>query len=256
MKIITWNINSINARLGILEKVLKKHSPEILMLQETKSQDMNFPEFEIKSWGYNVIFKGQKSYNGVAILVKDSLNIKNDIVELPGINDSENARFIQLEIEDITFVNIYAPNGNPVGTEKFTYKMEWMEALNKHLKSLMEQNRKIVMGGDYNICPTKQDVHDWEANKKDALCHPETIKHYNRLINIGFTDVFRTFHPEPEQYTFWGYRHNGFEANRGWRIDFFLLNPDILESVKNCWVDSEFRGMEKPSDHTPLILEM
>jgi exodeoxyribonuclease III len=253
MKIITWNINSINARFAILTKVLEKHSPDVLMLQETKSQDINFPDFEIKALGYEVAFRGQKSYNGVAVLTKKKP--ETVLIDIPGYPDA-NARFCQVEIDDIVFIDIYAPNGNPVPSEKFVYKLAWHEAMNKHLKKLQSKGKQIILGGDFNICPTKIDVHDFERNKNDALCQPESIKHYNRLINMGFVDIFRMFNTDPEQYTFWGYRHDAFNANRGWRIDFFLLTPEIAEKAKKCWVDADFRAMEKPSDHTCLILEI
>ncbi len=236
-----------------LEKLLKKHSPDVLMLQETKSQDINFPEFEIKTLGYEVAFRGQKSYNGVAVLTKKKA--ENPLFEFPNYKD-ENSRVSQVEIGDTVFLGIYAPNGNPIGTPKFDYKLEWHEAMNKHLKKLMHDGKKIIVGGDFNICPTKIDVYDFEKNKNDALCQPESIRHYNRLINMGFVEAFRMFHKGADLYSFWGYRHNAYNVNRGWRIDFFLLTPDIAEKAKKCWVDSEFREMEKPSDHAPLILEL
>jgi exodeoxyribonuclease-3 len=161
MKVVTWNINSINARMHVLEEVLKKHSPDVLMLQETKSQDVNFPIIDLKSLGYEVAFKGQKSYNGIAVLTK----VKPDgiLLELPGIEDT-NARFCQIEMGGKVFICIYAPNGNPIGTEKFEYKLEWHEALNKHLKNLMAEGKEIVLGGDFNICPTRKDVYDFDRN--------------------------------------------------------------------------------------------
>lgn len=257
MKVITWNINSINARFGILEKLITKHKPDVVMLQETKSQDINFPEFEIKALGYDVVFRGQKSYNGVALLVKDDFleggGINSILLEFPDFPDA-NSRVCQLELGDKVFLGIYAPNGNPVPSEKFEYKLAWHEAMNQHVKSLINAGKQLIIGGDFNICPTKIDVYDFEKNKKDALCQPESIKHYNRLINMGLVDAFRMLHGESELYSFWGYRHMAYPNNRGWRIDFFLLSPEIAEQVEKCWVDTEFREMEKPSDHAPLIL--
>jgi len=255
MKIITWNINSINARFDLLKKVLKKHEPDIVMLQETKSQDINFPEMEVKSLGYNVVFRGQKSYNGVAMLIKENLKFENPLIDIPNFKD-DNARFVQAEVKGVTFIGVYAPNGNPVDSPKFDYKLEWHEAINKHLKKLKAAHKKVIIGGDFNIVPTRIDVWDFDKYADNSLCHPESIKHYNRLINMGYVDAFRIFEQGKDNYTFWDYRRARFNSNKGFRIDFFLLSPDIAEKAKKCWIDTSFRAMEKSSDHTTLILEI
>jgi exodeoxyribonuclease-3 len=257
MRIITWNINSINARFQILKTLIEKHQPDVLMLQEIKCQKQNFPEMELNLLGYTSTFKGQKSYNGVAILTKEQPS--NILTELPNANDKENARFISLEINGVTYVCIYAPNGNPVPSEKFDYKLKWHKALNEYLDKLNKQDKKVIIGGDFNIVPTVNDVYDFEKYKNNALCQPESIAFYDELTQkIGYTEVFRNLHKtQKDIYTFHSYMMNRFARNHGFRIDFFMTTSNITNDINSCEIDFEIRkNHEKPSDHSPLILNL
>ena len=257
MKISTWNVNSINARLDHLIKFVKKDQSDIYLLQELKTVEDNFPKDAISKLGYNCYVVGQKAWNGVAILSKQKIKITN--LKIPNYDD-ENARFIECEIklskiyQKIKIINIYLPNGNPIETEKFDYKINWMKKLNEYIFNLRKLNIPTIIGGDFNVIPSDEDVYAPENYKNDACAHPYTRKEFRTLINMGFTDLVKNFIDGNTNWTFWGYRGGGWQKGNGLRIDHFLLTPELADIVKNVLVNREPRGWEKASDHTPVTV--
>ena len=260
MKIATWNVNSIRSRLLHVLNFLKNQSPEILLLQELKCINDQFPKNELKEIGYNSYINGQKAWNGVAILSKNKLDIKN--YKIPTYQKDNNSRFLEAEIshnklkKNIKLFCIYLPNGNPIESDKFLYKLEWMKKFNQYIKSLYEKNIPMIIGGDFNVIPTDDDVYSPENFKDDACAHPETRKLYRLLINLGFNDIVKEFIPGKTNWTYWGYRGGGWQKGNGLRIDHFLTTPEITDVIKKVAIDRKPRGLEKPSDHTPVILEL
>lgn len=252
MKIASWNVNSIKAREDHVARFLDESKTDILFMQELKGEA--FPEQRFKDMGYHAYVHGQKAYNGVAILSKKELS--NPVNILLGDDADKQARFISAELNGVTLINIYLPNGNPVGTEKFDYKLSWMNRLYAVLKSLREERKPFLIGGDFNVIPEDRDCHDPKAWEGDALFRPESKKQLRRLENLGLYDAFRIFNQEDGQYTFWDYQAGAWPQNKGIRIDHFLLSPEMTDRVKNCTIDTGPRGWEKPSDHTPIILEI
>lgn len=252
MKIATWNVNSIKARLEVVQKWMDINKPDLLLIQELKGQD--FPSSAFDSLGYKSTCVTQKTYNGVAMLSKTPLNLIYD--KLPGFEEDKQARYLECCLNDIHFINIYLPNGNPVDSEKFPYKLKWMEALYKHLASLREKNVPFAIGGDFNIIPAEKDCYAPDQWKGDALFHPDSLKIYRKILHLGLTDAFRIYNNTNRQYTFWDYQAGAWPQDKGLRIDHFLLSPDIADCLVNCVIDKEPRGWEKPSDHTPLIMEL
>ena len=257
MIISSWNVNSVRARMENIKEYLNKFSPDIMMMQEIKTPNETYPYEDIKSLKYENYVFGQKSYNGVAIISKNKLyNIKNDI-----INDkNKQSRVISAEVKHkkktITLINIYTPNGNPVDTEKYTYKLYWLDSLIKKLKSLTKKNDNIIIGGDFNIIPSEEDVHNPENYKNDALFRLEIRKKLRELINLGFHDAYRYIYPDKEGYTFWDYTSGAWQKNNGMRIDHFLVSNSLINIVKNVNINKFPRGREKPSDHTPIEIEL
>ncbi len=252
MKIASWNINSIKVRKEHVKKWLQSSDIDVLLLQELKS--LNFPEKEFKDIGYNSAIKAQKTYNGVAILSKNPIKIISD--RLPEYEDDEQARYLEVIINNVRIINIYLPNGNPATSDKYKYKLEWMEKLYLHLKKLRKDNIDFLVGGDFNVIPENIDCYspkDWE---NDALFMNDTKKQFRKLINLGLTDAFRINNNESEQYTFWDYQAGCWAQNKGIRIDHFLTSPSITDKIKSCIIDKTPRSWEKPSDHTPIILEL
>ena len=260
MKIVSWNVNSINARIEHLKKFIKKDQSDIYFLQELKCTEENFPYEEIKKLGYFSIVNGQKAWNGVAILSKIPLKIINN--KMPTYKEDINSRFIETEIEisaikkRIKIFNIYLPNGNPIDTEKFEYKIEWMKKFNKYILELLNNNDPILIGGDFNVIPTDDDVYSPENFRNDACTHPKTRKLYRELINCGLTDTIKYLIKGKTNWTFWGYRGGGWQKGNGLRIDHFLTSPEITDKIKSVKINREPRGWEKASDHTPIILEL
>ncbi len=227
------------------------------MMQEIKTPDENFPYEDIKSLKYENYVFGQKSYNGVAIISKKKLNnIKNDIFS----DKNKQSRIISAELKHkkktIILINVYTPNGNPVDTEKYTYKLYWLDSLIKKLKFLSKKNANIIIGGDFNIIPSEEDVHNPENYKNDALFKLEVRKKLRELINLGFHDAYRYIHPNKEGYTFWDYTSGAWQKNNGMRIDHFLVSNSLINLVKNVNINKFPRGREKPSDHTPIEIEL
>jgi exodeoxyribonuclease-3 len=250
MNIVTWNVNSIKARLEHAQRFLKENAPDVLMMQELKTEDFPASAFE----GYQAVFAGQKTYNGVAVLSKNPIKI---ILErLPGDDEDTQARYLECETAGVRIINIYLPNGNPVESEKYPYKLRWMDRLYAHLKNLRDQNIPFIVGGDFNIIPEDQDCHDPKTWAEDALFRLESRAKFRRLLNLGLTDAFRIFDTRPKQYSYWDYQAGARPKNYGIRIDHFLLSPEMADRARACRIDDAPRDWEKPSDHVPVILKI
>lgn len=258
MKIATWNINGIKARLETVKTWLGAASPDIACFQEIKSVDENFPAEIFEELGYNVAVHGQKGFNGVALLSK--IPFDEVIRGLPGDDGDAQARYIEgvfsIPSGVVRVVNIYLPNGNPIDSDKFPYKLSWMERLRSRVKELLTYEEPFVVAGDYNVIPTPEDVYDPAAWVNDALFRPETRAQFQSLLNIGLTDAFRACHDEPHQFTFWDYQAGAWQKNHGIRIDHLLLSPQAADRLVSCDIDAEPRGWEKPSDHVPVVMEL
>lgn len=257
MKITTWNINGIKARLEGLVTWLEQAKPDIACLQEIKSQDENFPAERFEELGYNVAVHGQKSFNGVAVLSRKPFD--EVLPRLPGDDTDDHARYLETVVSTssgvVRVASIYLPNGNPVDTEKYPYKLSWMERLREHVKELLTFEEPLVLAGDYNVIPTENDVHDPQAWEGDALFLPETRSSFNALVNLGLTDGWRACHHENHQYTFWDYQRGSWQKDHGIRIDHMLLSPQAADRLKTSGIDRFTRGWEKPSDHVPVWCE-
>ncbi len=258
LRIATWNVNSIKARLPRVLDWLADTGPDVVLLQETKSVEEAFPALEIGDLGYNHAVVGQKSYNGVAILSKHPIEV--EATSLPGDEGDEQARYIEAVIDSgarpIRVASIYLPNGNPTDTEKFPYKLAWLDRLREHAQALLGLEEALVLGGDYNVCPTDADVYDPEGWRDDALCRPESRQRFRALVYEGFTDAFRAFHPEPHLYSFWDYQAGRWQKDQGLRIDHLLLSPQAADRLADSDIDRGPRGKEKPSDHTPVWCDL
>lgn len=254
MKIASFNINGVKARLPRLLEWLKETAPDVACLQELKSIDENFPRLEIEELGYNVVTHGQKSFNGVALVSK--LPVEDVRRGLPGDETDEQARYIEAFIGGVRIASIYLPNGNPAPGEKFDYKLSWMDRLVAHVRGLLAYEEVLVLAGDYNVCPKDVDVYDPQGWREDALCRPESRARFRQLMNLGLTDALRLFAPSGPQYTFWDYQRGAWQKDHGLRIDHLLLSPQAADRVKGCAVDRVPRGKEKASDHTPIWCEI
>lgn len=253
MKIATYNINGIKARLPRILEWLDEAKPDVVLLQEIKSVDENFPRVEFEDKGYIVETHGQKSFNGVAILSKFPLE---DIRRgLPGDDTDEQARWIEATVMSSTPIKVcglYLPNGNPVPGPKYDYKISWMERLFIRAIELINLEEPALMAGDYNVIPQEEDASTPENWTNDALFLAKTRAAYQKIINLGFTDAFRCINPQPMNYTFWDFQAGAWNKNEGIRIDHFLLNPHCADLLKECEIDRYMRGREKPSDHVPI----
>lgn len=250
VKIATWNVNSVKARLPNLLRWLKEASPDIVLLQETKVEENAFPTLEIGDLGYNIAVVGQKSYNGVAILAKRPIEVEQRA--LPGDPSDSQARYLEAVVGEFRVASIYLPNGNPVESEKFPYKLGWMERLRHHTAALIKLDEAFVLGGDFNVAPADADVYDPIAWRDDALCRPESRAHLRALLYLGITDAFRALHAEPHCYTFWDYQGGRWPRDEGLRIDHLLLSPQAADRLESCEIDRTPRDWERASDHTPV----
>ncbi len=252
--IASWNVNSIKARLPNVLDWVRAAKPDILMLQELKCVEEAFPALEFEELGYNCAVAGQKTYNGVALLSKTPLEIAER--RLPGGDEDGHARYIEAVTTTaagtLRVASIYLPNGNPLGTEKFTYKLAWMERLIAHARTLWALEEATILGGDYNVIPENRDCHDPAAWTGDALFQPESRAAFRRILHLGYTDAFRTLHPEPGAYTFWDYQAGAWPRDHGIRIDHLLLSPQAADLLTESGIDRGPRGREKASDHTPV----
>ncbi|TVR84185.1 MAG: exodeoxyribonuclease III [Rhodospirillales bacterium] len=249
-KIATWNVNSIKARLPALTRWLKAAEPDVVLLQETKVQDEAFPAEAIEDLGYNIASKGQRSYNGVAILAKSPIDVL--LTALPGDPDDDQARYLEGFVGGIRVATIYLPNGNPIESEKFSYKLAWLDRLRQHVEDALGCEDAFVLGGDYNVIPDDRDVWDPEMFRDDALARPESRAGFRRLLHLGLTDALRAVHGETPGYTYWDYQGRAFAADHGLRIDHLLLTPQVADRLKDAGVDRTPRGWDKPSDHAPV----
>jgi len=258
MKIATWNVNSVKARLETVVAWLKEAAPDVVCFQEIKSTDETFPAAAFEELGYNCAVHGQKTYNGVAILSKRPLE---DVTpRLPGGDGDDHARYIEAVVPGdrgiVRVASIYAPNGNPIGTEKFSYKLKWLERLANHAGGLLKSEEPIVLMGDYNVIPENDDCWDPKAWLGDALFQPESRAALRRVEYLGYTDAFRACHAETHQYTFWDYQSGAWQKDHGIRIDHILLSPQAADRLKACAIDKQVRGRDKPSDHVPVWCEL
>ena len=259
IKIASWNVNSAKSRLNHLTSYLKSdNSPEILLLQEIKCTTDKFPYLEIEDLGYNVVAHGQKTYNGVAILSK--YPIEDVITDLPGDDSDEQARYIEalisIDSKALRVASVYVPNGNTVGSDKFNYKLNFLDRLYNHTKTLLSYDEILAIGGDYNIAPKSIDVYDPDKLDGSICYHIEERKKFRALEGLGLTDSYRFFHPDKSQYTWWDYRAGAWQKNKGYRIDHFLISPEALDLCISSDVDLKPRDKEKPSDHTPVWLKL
>ena len=254
MKIATFNVNSIKARLPRVLEWLAEAAPDVVLLQEIKCVEENFPELEIGDAGYNVAVCGQKTYNGVAILSKRPIE---DVERgLPGDPGDDQARYIEATVGTVRLASIYLPNGNPAPGPKYDYKLAWMDRLRRRAEALLATEEAVVLGGDYNVIPEPGDVYDAAAWQDDALYRLETRRKYRTILNLGFTDAFRALNPEPHAYTFWDYQRGAWQKDMGLRIDHLLLSPQAADRLQTSAIDRKPRGREKASDHTPIWCEV
>ena len=257
MIISSWNVNSVRARIENIKSYLLKYKPDILMMQEIKTEEVNFPFDDFSSMDYECHVFGQKSYNGVAIISKNKLtNIKKDLIK----DKLKQSRIISAEFQykkkDIQLINIYTPNGNPVDTEKYDYKKKWLNDLLKQLKTLLKKNPNVIIGGDFNIIPSAEDVYNPKSFEDDALFRLEIRKKLREMLNLGFHDVYRHFNETKEGYTFWDYMRGAWQKNNGMRIDHFLVSHSLIDKIKSININKDPRGREKPSDHTPIEITL
>tara|TARA_A100001011_G_scaffold85066_1_gene89091 strand:+ start:3256 stop:4032 length:777 start_codon:yes stop_codon:yes gene_type:complete len=257
MKIISWNVNSVRARITNILDYIKQANPDILLLQEIKTQDENFPYEEFENKGYQSYVYGQKSYNGVAIISK--INVKK--IDKSFIKDELNhSRIITGEIKlnkkKIELINIYVPNGNPIDTEKYTYKKNWLKKFILSIKKKLSENSNLLIAGDFNIIPEEVDVYDFKRYENDALGKLEIRKKFRELLNLGFQDVYRVLNKNKQEYTFWDYFAGSWQKNYGMRIDHFLLSSNLIENIKSININKKPRSKIKPSDHTPIELQI
>ena len=258
MKIATFNVNSIKARVDTVLTWFKQAQPDVACLQELKCETNAFPAFEFEALGYNCAVVGQKTYNGVALISKHK--IEDLRVGLPGDDGDDHARYIEGTIVTnegaVRVASIYAPNGNPVDTDKYPYKLKFMDRLIAHAAELLEDEEPLVLAGDYNIIPTADDVYDASVWANDALFKLETRRKLRHLTNLGFTDAFRAVNANPFQYTFWDYQAGAWQKDRGIRIDHLMLSPQAADKLKTCAIDKHTRAWDKPSDHVPIWCEL
>lgn len=261
IKISTLNINSVNARLNILCEWLIKNQPDVLLLQEIKCEFNNFPFFDLQMAGYEAKILGQKSYNGVAVLSRHPMDITEE--NLPNFQD-DNSRYLECDINinqnTYTVASIYLPNGNPpqnnpTDKSKFAYKLQWMDAFLKHADDLFILRKNIILGGDFNVIMSPQDVYNPELFKGDALYMPEVQTRLRRLTRMGYGDTYRTLTPQKTGYTFWDYNAGSFQNDLGLRIDYIFSSPCLTDKLISCTIDKNFRAKDKSSDHTVLTAE-
>ena len=257
MKIISWNVNSVRARIDNIINYIKEENPDILLLQEIKTQEENFPHEEFKKFGYESYVFGQKSYNGVAIISKIKVNniTKNFITD-----ELKQSRIItgevQLKKKKIELINIYVPNGNPIETDKYEYKKKWLKKFVSNIKKKLLKNHNLLIAGDFNIIPEEIDVYDFKRYEDDALGKLEIRKKFRELLNLGFKDMYRYRNKKKQEYTFWDYFAGSWQKNYGMRIDHFLLSNNLLENFYSININKKPRSQIKPSDHTPIEIEV
>jgi exodeoxyribonuclease-3 len=258
MRIATFNINGVKARINALIDWLEEAKPDVALLQEIKSVDEGFPRELFEDRGYHVETHGQKGFNGVAILSR--LPLEDVRRGLPGDDTDEQARWIEATVigdtEAVRVCGLYLPNGNPVPGPKYDYKLAWMARMHRHAEELLASEMPVVMAGDYNIIPQDEDAARPEAWREDALARPESRAAFRRLLNLGFTEAFRACNQAPGMYSFWDYQAGAWNRNDGIRIDHHLLSAEAADLLKDCWIEKDVRGREKPSDHVPVWIDL
>jgi exodeoxyribonuclease-3 len=252
MKIATWNVNSLKVRLPQVLDWLDASQPDILCLQETKTTDENFPAEAIVAAGYQVVFSGQKTYNGVAIISKEQA--VDVITDVPGLDDPQR-RILGATIAGTRILNLYVVNGQEVGSEKYAHKLHWLDRVSSHISEQLQHYERLVVLGDFNIAPDDRDVYDPEAWHERILCSTPEREALQKILDLGLADTFRLFEQEAESYSWWDYRAAGFRRNRGLRIDLVLASKALADSCRACIIDKEPRRLERPSDHTPVMVE-
>ena len=252
MKIATWNVNSLKVRLPHVLEWLAAHQPDVLCLQETKLEDVNFPAAEISAAGYQTVFSGQKTYNGVAIL--SNTPVADTVAAIPGFVD-EQKRVLAATIAGVRVINLYIPNGQSVDSDKYQYKLGWLEAMTAWLADELARHPRLALLGDFNIAPDERDVHDPKAWEGQVLFSLPEREAFRRLVDLGLADSFRLFEQPEKSYSWWDYRMNAFRRNHGLRIDHILASQQLCEACTACTIDKEPRKWERPSDHTPVIAE-
>jgi exodeoxyribonuclease-3 len=252
MKIASWNVNSLRVRMPQVLDWLKENKPDILAMQETKMTDALFPIAELSDAGYEMIFSGQKTYNGVAILSRQpGQDVRFDVPEL----DDPQRRIISATIGDVRILNLYVVNGSEVGSDKFDYKLNWLDKVANFIREDMEDHERYIIMGDFNIAPDDRDVHDPVAWHEKILCSTPERDALKRILELGFEDSFRLFEQKDDVFSWWDYRAAGFRRNKGLRIDLILASAYMAERCKGSWVDMEPRKLERPSDHAPVVAE-
>lgn len=254
MNIVTWNVNSIRVRLDAVCQWLKDHQPDVLLLQEIKCMNEAFPHEAFDPYGYNIAVYGQKTFNGVAILSKHP--IEDVICGLPNFTEDPQARYIEAVTGGVRVASVYVPNGQDVNTEKYYYKMTFLDRLRDHLSQQLKFEEKFVVGGDYNIAPSDEDVHDPKSWHEQILCSTPERKQFWSLLNLGFYDGVRLKHTGKGPYSWWDYRSTAWPKNEGLRIDHLLLSPQATDCLVNAGVDATPRGQEKASDHAPVWCQL
>ena len=255
MRIVTYNVNGITARLPNLLRWLDESAPDVVCLQELKAPQEKFPELAIRAAGYGVIWHGQKSWNGVAILARGREPVEMRRA-LPGDLEDVHSRYIEAQVDQTIVGCLYLPNGNPAPGPKFDYKLRWLERLTRHAAELVANSAPVVLAGDYNVIPTERDVYKPERWVDDALFRVEVRESFAQLLRQGWTDAIRTLHPDAQIYTFWDYFRNAYQRDAGLRIDHLLLNPALTRRLQQAGVDRNVRGWEKASDHAPTWAEL
>ena len=256
MRLATFNLNGIRARLPRLLEWLEREQPDVVCLQELKCADESLPVADVETAGYKGVWHGQKGFNGVAILARaDGPKLRR--TGLPGDPDDSHSRYIEAEVGDFVVASLYLPNGNPVGTEKFDYKLRWLGRMGGHALELLADERPVVLAGDWNVVPEDRDVFSVQATAHDALLQPETRAAFRRIIHQGWTDALRALHPNEDRlYTFWDYTAGCWQRDAGFRIDHLLCSPEAADRLRGAGVDKWARGEEKASDHAPTWIEL
>ncbi len=254
LRVASWNVNSLKVRLPHLLRWLEKERPHLVGLQETKTVDENFPVEALREAGYRALFSGQKSYNGVALLSRLDVEPSEVTTDLPGLDDPQR-RVVGAAFGDLHLLNLYVPNGSEMGSEKYAYKLRWLEVLRDHLRERLERRPRLVVMGDFNIAPDDRDVHDPEAWAGSVLVSEPEREALRALEALGLQDTFRLFDQEPALYSWWDYRQGAFRRNLGLRIDLILASPALAERCVRAWIDREPRRWERPSDHAPVLAE-
>ena len=251
MKIASYNLNGIRARMPRLLEWLEREQPDVVCLQELKCADEALPVADVEATGYRGIWHGQKGFNGVAILARDHAPALRQM-GLPGDPDDTHSRYIEAEVDGVIVASIYLPNGNPVGTEKFDFKLRWMARLEERAAELLKEERPVVLAGDWNVVPEDRDVFSVRATAHDAVTQPETRETWRRILHAGWTDALRALHPdEPKLYTFWDYTAGCWQRDLGFRLDHLLCSPEAADRLQSAGVDKWARAEEKASDHAP-----